>query len=149
MLFALFLAGALAAGTELLLLGHFEDRPQWIPLVLLALGFVWGGVTVTTPRHWSVRTFQVLMAAFAASGFIGQYLHYRVPALPRERRVRTGDVPRAEGTRPLLGGDPRRHAQPRARHDDGARGYRAAVCIPASRVARRRRVRDTTGKEDA
>jgi hypothetical protein len=77
MLFALFLAGALAAGTELLLLGHFEDRPQWIPLVLLALGLVWGGVTVATPRHWSVRTFQVLMAAFAASGFIGQYLHYR------------------------------------------------------------------------
>lgn len=77
MLLALFLASTLAAGTELLLLGHFERRPQWIPLVLLALGLLWGGVTVATRGRWSVRTFQGLMVAFVASGFIGQYLHYR------------------------------------------------------------------------
>lgn len=77
MLLALFVVGGLGAGVELLLLGHFEDRPQWIPLTLLPLGLVWGGVMVAITRRWSVWVFRVLMVAFVAAGFVGQYLHYR------------------------------------------------------------------------
>jgi len=69
--------GFLITGTDLLLLGHYEDAKQVIPLVLIAVGLVvlswhafYGGAA-------SVRALQVTMVLFIASGMLGAVLHYR------------------------------------------------------------------------
>ena len=70
---ALAMAGILV---ELLLIEHFEDTWQLVPLLLLGLGLValaWHTVAPTRP---SVRAFGILMSLFIVAGFIGFYLHY-------------------------------------------------------------------------
>src|SRR4030095_274355 len=69
--------GFLITGTDLLLLGHYEDAKQVIPLALIAIGLVvlswhafYGGAA-------SVRALQVTMVLFIASGMLGAVLHYR------------------------------------------------------------------------
>ena len=67
------------AGTivELLLLEHYEDRWQFVPLFLIvsALGvLIWH---VARPTVASVRTLQGLMALFVIAGPIGIGLHFR------------------------------------------------------------------------
>lgn len=67
------------AGTmvELLLLEHYEDRWQFVPLVLIAaaLGVVsWHGAR---PSVASVRALQALMTLFVIAGPIGIGLHFR------------------------------------------------------------------------
>lgn len=76
MLLGLFLFASAGTGAELLLLDHFEDWQQWIPLVLLAIGLVSGAVAGLRPRRRSLSAFRVVTAAFVAAGFVGLYLHY-------------------------------------------------------------------------
>jgi hypothetical protein len=62
---------------ELLLLGHFDDWKQLIPLVLLGLALialVWHGAARSGR---SLRALQVVMLLFVASGGLGVLLHYR------------------------------------------------------------------------
>jgi hypothetical protein len=76
-LLALFLAGILGTGTELLLLGHTEDTWQLVPLGLMAASLVvlaWHGLA---RRRLSLRIFQTLMLFFVLSGFAGLLLHYQ------------------------------------------------------------------------
>lgn len=72
---------------ELLLLEHFEDVLQWMPLALLGLGLIALAWHARAPRPASARTFRVIMTAFLVSGVLGVYLHYRGNVeFERERR---------------------------------------------------------------
>jgi hypothetical protein len=76
LLFILWL-GVVGTMTELLLLEHYEDRAQLVPLAMFALSLAviaWHGLS-RGPA--SVRALQVVMGLFVASGALGIYLHYR------------------------------------------------------------------------
>ena len=69
--------GLVGTGIELLLLEHFEEWPQRIPLGLIAcalLVLVWHGVHRGAAP---VRALQVLMLVFAIAGIVGLTLHYK------------------------------------------------------------------------
>lgn len=69
---------ATVGGTvELLLLGHVEDPPQWIPLALMTLGAATLAITALRPTKGGVRLLQALMTLFILSGFVGMALHFR------------------------------------------------------------------------
>ena len=75
-LLASLVLGILGTAGELILLGHFDSLAQWIPLVALAVAvpvLLWHAAA---PRPRTVRTVQVLMAAFLAFGVVGVGLHY-------------------------------------------------------------------------
>lgn len=66
-----------AAGTlaELLLLAHFEDATQWIPIALTSTTLLLSGVIATRPSRGLIRIFQAVMALMIVSGGVGMYLH--------------------------------------------------------------------------
>jgi FtsH-binding integral membrane protein len=69
--------GLVGTGIELLLLEHFEQWRQMIPLGLIAcalLVLAWHGVQ---RRPGPVRALQVLMIIFAIAGVTGLTLHYK------------------------------------------------------------------------
>lgn len=73
---AILLFGLVARAADLLLLNHYEETAQLIPLGLIgvAIGLlVWHGVR---PGPLVMRLFQVAMALFVASGFVGVALHF-------------------------------------------------------------------------
>lgn len=96
------LAGTLA---ELLLLGHWEDAWQWVPLALLGAGLVAVAWHARQRGPASLRVLQAVMAACVAAGVLGVVLHYRgnaefelerVPELtgwPLFREAMTGATP--------------------------------------------------------
>jgi hypothetical protein len=61
---------------ELLLIEHFEDTWQLVPLVLLALGLAALGWHSFAWTRMATRAFRALMMVFVLAGFIGVYLHY-------------------------------------------------------------------------
>lgn len=67
------------AGTliELLLLEHFEDRWQHVPLWLLGLGLIVVAWHARARTPGSLRGLQTLMGVFAIAGIVGTFLHYR------------------------------------------------------------------------
>lgn len=73
----LFLFGALGAAAELVLLEHYEDRWQLVPLVLVGMSLAalaWRGLR---PSPLAVRVFRLTMLLFVASGFVGTWQHYQ------------------------------------------------------------------------
>jgi len=77
LLLALICLGIAGLTTELLLLNHFEDAWQLVPLVLLAQGasaVVW---QLLAPTAISTRYFQLTMALMVVAGVAGIVLHYR------------------------------------------------------------------------
>lgn len=62
---------------ELLLVEHFEDAWQFVPLCLLGLGLVILAWHARAPSRSSRRALEVLMIAFMLAGFLGVYFHYR------------------------------------------------------------------------
>ena len=74
---ALFCMGAAGTGAELLLLGHTESTPQFIPLVALGLGIIAAVAAAARPAPAVLRSFQALMAGLVVTGPVGLYLHYR------------------------------------------------------------------------
>ena len=115
-LFAMLDLGLLGTGTELLLIGHFEDAWQWAPLALIAAGLLvllWHGMG---RGRASLRTLRVLSLLFVLAGFVGVVLHFQgnaeferemTPAIETGELVRasmTGATPAlAPGTMILLG----------------------------------------------
>lgn len=77
LLFGIYLGGLLGVGAELLLIGHFEDWRQLLPLVLVALGTVAGVWYARAAGGGPERAFVVTLALLAASGLVGQVLHFR------------------------------------------------------------------------
>jgi hypothetical protein len=61
----------------LLLIGHFEDSWQLVPLVLLSAGTLVAVAHAVRPHALTVRLLQLLMGLFLVSGGIGMLLHYR------------------------------------------------------------------------
>ena len=75
LLLALLAAGTIATGLDLLLLGHYEEFTQIIPLVLLAAGFAVAAWHLAS-AHASVSALRGLMMAFVLGGGLGVGLHY-------------------------------------------------------------------------
>ena len=76
-LLAILLLGMVGTATELLLLDHVDGMVQLVPLVLIALGCATIGWHAIDRGGASVRSLQVLMLLFVASGFAGMLFHYR------------------------------------------------------------------------
>lgn len=64
-------------GAELLLLEHYEDAWQLVPLALIALGLVVTAWRALRPGAASLRAFRGVMVLMIASGALGLFLHYR------------------------------------------------------------------------
>lgn len=75
LLLGLMLIGMLGLMAELLLLEHYEDVWQWVPLVSLALGFLLAVAVWLRPRPATLRAFRAMCAVFVAAGALGMYLH--------------------------------------------------------------------------
>ena len=60
---------------ELLLLQHFEDALQWIPLVLIVLTLLTIAWHASRPQPATIRTLQAVMVALVFAGLIGVGLH--------------------------------------------------------------------------
>ena len=77
LLLPLITLGIAGLTTELLLLDHFEDAWQLVPMVLLAQGASAIAWQVLAPTAISTRYFQVTMLLIAAAGVAGIVLHYQ------------------------------------------------------------------------
>jgi hypothetical protein len=76
MLLAILVLGLLGTAAELLLLQHYEDWMQLVPLGLIGLALasiVWH---IVAPASSNVRVLQALMTLFVFAGPIGMGLHY-------------------------------------------------------------------------
>jgi hypothetical protein len=76
-LLAILFLGLCGIGAELVLLEHFEDIWQWVPVVLIALGLAAAVWTAIDPSRSSVRWLRAAMLLCALSGPAGIALHYR------------------------------------------------------------------------
>ena len=76
-LLAILLLGMAGTTTELLLLKHDEGAIQLVPLVLIGAGYMTIAWHVVDRGRVSVRSLQVLMILFVASGIVGIVFHYR------------------------------------------------------------------------
>jgi len=62
---------------ELLLIAHYEDSAQWLPLVLLAVGVVVVILDLALARGWTQLIMQLTMVLFVAAGLLGVYFHFQ------------------------------------------------------------------------
>ncbi len=77
LLLLIFVVACVGVAAELLLLEHFEDWQQWVPLVLLGAGVgtaSWHARGRTVPAR---KALAVALALMGASGVVGQVLHFR------------------------------------------------------------------------
>ena len=73
----LFLFGVAGVSLELVLLGHYEDPPQWTPLALLGVGFGAGALVLVRPSPHAVRLYRWVAGAFVAAAAVGIYFHLK------------------------------------------------------------------------
>ena len=76
-LFAVLIFGLLGTGIELILIQHYEDTLQFVPIIVVAGAIavaLWHGLTRNAA---SVRVLQGTMALFIIAGGVGAGLHYR------------------------------------------------------------------------
>ena len=71
----IFVLGTIGLGTELLLLGHFEEWRQQVPLVLLVLGLVLLAIRLFYRGALILRLFRWTMLAFVVGGMVGLWFH--------------------------------------------------------------------------
>ena len=71
-----FVLGVLGVAAELLLIEHFEDPWQFVPLGLFALSLLVLAWYAVQRGRASLRAFQGVMLLFAGSGALGLWLHY-------------------------------------------------------------------------
>lgn len=74
---ALVIIGMLGLEAELILLKHVDSFTQWIPLVVIGAGLASAFLLVARPRRATMRTFQVIMAAFVVAGVAGLFFHFK------------------------------------------------------------------------
>ncbi len=85
------LVGMVGIFIELVLLEHFEDALQFVPLGLLGVGIVTVLWHARSPHRNSTRAVRTIMVLFLLSGVLGVYLHYRGNVeFERERRPQAG-----------------------------------------------------------
>lgn len=68
------MAGLLA---ELMLIAHYEDATQWIPIALLGAGLCVVAADFVLARSWTQLLIQLTMVLVIAAGILGVYFHYR------------------------------------------------------------------------
>lgn len=71
----IFVLGTIGLGTELLLLDHFEEWRQQVPLVLLALGLILLAARLLYRGAIILRLFRWTMLAFVLGGIVGLWFH--------------------------------------------------------------------------
>ena len=76
MLLAVFLLGALGTGIELVLLEHYAELAQLVPLGMILIGLVVLAMWFLSGVPAVLRVFQVSMLLFVLAGFVGIYFHY-------------------------------------------------------------------------
>lgn len=76
MLLFILVMGITGTGAELLLIGHFEDPWQLVPLVLFALALVVVASHALAREAVTIRVLQAVMMLFVISGGLGVYFHY-------------------------------------------------------------------------
>ncbi len=62
---------------ELILLEHYEEWQQWVPLALLGAGLVSTLLLWFAPRRATVALFRAVMVLCVASAAAGLYFHYQ------------------------------------------------------------------------
>ncbi len=73
----LFVFGAVGVGVELVLLEHFEELWQWVPLTLIGVG-VPQAITLSFRQPPAlVRTFRTTMVLFVIGSAVGLTQHFR------------------------------------------------------------------------
>jgi hypothetical protein len=77
MLLGILTLGIVGAGTELLLLGHFEEPWQWVPLVVLAGSLVTVLLTAVRRSRGTLLTMRGVMGVSVLSGALGVWRHFR------------------------------------------------------------------------
>ncbi len=75
LVFGLIVFGMLGLLVELVLLEHYEDWQQWIPLVLLAIGLVDAAIVFRRTSPGTLRWFRGLMVVYVVIGGLGLYFH--------------------------------------------------------------------------
>jgi glucose-6-phosphate-specific signal transduction histidine kinase len=68
--------GLIGTVTELILLEHYEQALQFVPLVLIALGVVVLAWHYASQGTASLRALQIVMVLFVLSGFAGMLAHF-------------------------------------------------------------------------
>ena len=76
-LLGVILVGAVGLVAELLLLEHFDEWRQWVPLVLLGATILLGAVVGVRPTDGAVRAFRLVMMLCLVAGAIGVWFHYQ------------------------------------------------------------------------
>jgi hypothetical protein len=76
-LLAIFVLGAVGTAGELLLVGHFEDPWQWLPLALLGAGLLTLAAYGVTRGRLALGAFRGVMVLLPPSALVGLILHYR------------------------------------------------------------------------
>jgi len=76
-LLGLLFLGMTGIATELVLLDHYEDSAQLVPLFLIGLAYAALALLVFRPSAISVRAFQGVMVLFVGAGALGVYLHFK------------------------------------------------------------------------
>jgi hypothetical protein len=76
MLLIILVLGLVGIAAELMLLQHYEDWTQLVPLALIGLALVSILWHALAPSAANVRVLQALMALFVFAGPIGMGLHY-------------------------------------------------------------------------
>lgn len=76
LLLAVLVIGALGTLTELLLLSHYEDPYQQIPVALLAACLLTAGWHAVRPSAITVRTLQGTLMLLLLAGAVGVALHF-------------------------------------------------------------------------
>ena len=78
--------GTIAVFVDLVLLSHYKDSNQLIPLTMAAAGLVGTAWAAVSPRHTAVRSLQFLMLCFIGTGVIGITLHSK-GGMARQREL--------------------------------------------------------------
>jgi hypothetical protein len=68
--------GLIGTVTELILLEHYEQPLQFVPLVLIGLGVVVLAWHAMRPGTASLRSLQIVMGLFVLAGFAGMAAHF-------------------------------------------------------------------------
>ena len=94
MLLAVVAVGTAGMGVELLLLGHYKDADQLIPLGVGVFGLLAVAWVAAFPGLVMVRVLQFAMLLFIGSGVVGATLHFQAdveaPALAPGLLVQLG-----------------------------------------------------------
>ena len=75
-LLLIFVLGSVGLGTELLLLEHFKEWRQQVPLALLVLGLILLAVHLVYKGPVVLRLFRLMMLAFVLGGIVGVWIHF-------------------------------------------------------------------------